>query len=112
GECAIFDLAPLAVRVAQEDTTIHCTIGARASRLSEIHSDDDSKPSFPALQEGHTKSSDYMPLSIRASKPQSYSTLPVVRGGEHPLQRKAQVVQQRTHILAVGEDTETPPDQQ
>jgi hypothetical protein len=77
---------PLAVRLAQEDTTIYRTIEARASRLREIHSDDDSKQSFTVLQESHTKSSDYMSLPMRASKPQSYSTLPVVRGGEHPLQ--------------------------
>src|SRR5262249_13435655 len=83
GEGAIFDLAPLAVRLAQEDTTIYRTIGARASRLREIHSDDDGKQSFTALQEGHTKSSDYIPLPMNASKPQSYSILPVVRRGEH-----------------------------
>src|SRR6516164_7626435 len=88
GEGAIFDLAPLAVRLAQEDTTIYRTIGARASRLREIHSDDDGKQSFTALQEGHTKSSDYIPLPMSASKPQSYNALLVVRGGEHPLQRR------------------------
>src|SRR5690349_4446174 len=64
-------------------------MGARASRLREVHSDDDSKQSLTALQEGHTKSSDYIPLPMSTSKPQSYSTLPVVRGGEHPAQGEA-----------------------
>ena len=40
-ERTMFDLAPLAVGLAQEDTTIYRTIGPRASGLCEIPSDDD-----------------------------------------------------------------------
>jgi hypothetical protein len=39
GERPIFDLSPLAVRLAQEDTAIYRTIGARASRFRDIHND-------------------------------------------------------------------------
>jgi len=45
-ERAIFDLAPLTVRLAQEDTAIHSTVGARAGGFGDVHNKQENAREF------------------------------------------------------------------
>jgi hypothetical protein len=55
---SIFDLAPLAVGLPQEDTAIGGAIGSNTGRLGEIHNYNN-KVIFPHMVGWQEKSSDY-----------------------------------------------------
>src|SRR5919202_3879366 len=87
GDGAIFDLLPLAIGPTQEDTAIHCTVGAKAGGFDNIHSNYDDKDKSKEIQEEESKSSDYIIRPLMARNLQIFKGLDCRMGGGHPLKR-------------------------
>src|SRR5438128_5210953 len=88
GYGAIFDLIPLAIGPTQEDTAIHRTVGAQAGGFDNIHSNYYNKGKSKEIQEGASKSSDYITRLLMAHNLQVFKGLDRRMGGGHPLQER------------------------
>src|SRR5437660_9020392 len=85
GYGAIFDLIPLAIGPTQEDTAIHRTVGAQAGGFDNIHSNYYNKGKRKEIQEGASKSSDYITRLLMAHNLQVFKGLDRRMGGGHPV---------------------------
>src|SRR5437016_3368310 len=86
GYGAIFDLIPLAIGPTQEDTAIHRTVGAQAGGFDNIHSNYYNKGKSKEIQEGASKSSDYITRLLMAHNLQVFKGLDRRMGGGHPME--------------------------